>query len=153
MNWLKLIQLLGPPIAAILAALAGKDVSGIQSGVFEGSATNWSMAGLTGLGAVGSALASLWATLTANKSINYRELACQSALTVLFARASRTGSKRLHELVSSVAQEIAQQTEPALSPKRAVTADDEPRSINELLAELDRRYRWEAARAIEGGTP
>jgi len=152
MKWLKIIQLVGPILATILAVLAGKDVSGIQSGVFEATASNWSMAGLTGLGAVGSALASLWATLTANKSIDYRELACQSALTVLFARASRTGSKRLHELVSAVAQEVAAQADPNLQPKRQAVNDDEPRPINDLLAELDRRYRWEAARAIEGGS-
>lgn len=150
MNWLKLIQMLGPILATILALLTGKDVSGIQSGVFEASATNWSMAGLTGLGAVGSALASLWATLTANKSIDYREVAVQSALTVLFARASRTGNKRLHELVSAVSQELANASQDAQPRRQNAQSEDEPVSVQQLIADLERRLRWEAARSVEG---
>lgn len=150
MNWLKLIQMLGPIFAAILALLTGKDVSGIQAGVFEATATNWSLAGLTGAGSIGAALASVWATVTANRSIDYRELACQSALTVLFARASRTGSKRLHELVSAVAQEVSSQTDDNPQPRRTPSTEEEPTSVPELVAALERRLRWEMARSVEG---
>lgn len=151
MNWLKLLQLIGPLLSTLLAALATKDFTGIQAGVFEASATNWSLAGLTGAGSAGAAIASIWATITANRQIDYREVACQSALTVLFARASRTGSKRLHELVSAVAQEVSTQAaDPNNQPRRQQANDEEPISVPDLVAALERRLRWEMARSVEG---
>lgn len=154
MNWTRIVAMLGPVLSALLAAWTGKNALGINSGIYEADAANWGLTGLTGLGSLGTLLAGLWAQFSSTKSISARDAVVVAALATLFTRAAMTGDKRLAELVAAVSEHVKGSNTPSVRAALQAASDElDPPTVQELLAQLERRLRREAAVSIEGPRP
>lgn len=139
MNWMKWLKTLAPILSAILAALAARDVSVIQSGVIQDAgATEYGIVGLEGFGALAALVISVWSGFKSGK-LSVTQGAETAAVVTLFAAFAAEGDKAGMTLASQIAEHIKQRAD-AATPSKA--------PLYQLVETAQAQARAEAEKAL-----
>jgi hypothetical protein len=148
MPWSKIFAMLLPVISAILAALTANNVSALSMAADPATGTEVGVTGLAGLGSLVTLLGGLFATWRASGRVNPTRAAEVAALATLAATCMARGDGEGNRLVSLLAEHFAIQN----GDKKPTPETETTRSLHDLLTEITKRARIEAAEAVAKGT-
>ena len=147
--WAKILSMLMPIIALLLGGVAAGNVQAIQYGAVDGSAGNWGVTGVAGMGSLLSLATGLFTAWRATGKVNPSRAAEIAALATLAATCMARGDGEGNRLVSLLAEHFAVQSG---DKKPAENTDGPIESLHDLIQKLTQRARVEAAEAVAKGS-
>lgn len=149
MTWSKILSLLLPAVAALLAALTANNVSALSMSADPASGADVGVTGLAGLGSLITLIGGMVATWRSTGRVNPTRAAEVAALSTLAATCMARGDGEGNRLVSLLAEHFAIQN----GDKQPVNeVDGGTESLHDLLKKFTARARIEAAEAVAKGS-
>lgn len=146
--WAKILSMLMPILSLLLGGVAASNVQAIEYGVVDGTAGNWGVTGVAGLGSLLSLATGLFASWRSSGRVNPGRASELAAASLLAGTRAHYGDTEGSRLVANLSAHLVEYWK-TVDGGPAVESVSELPTVAEIHAQFEARIRQDVARSIE----